>query len=171
MYLTNLVINIVQIAIILGISLIFLEDASSRIPQVALILLLVASIFTFIGMVIGYIFNTEETGVLASISLGSLFLLFSGMILPLESVSAFIRGIASFNPFVLAERLVREIFLFGSPLDSLFRELGILGVYALVLFIAIIFIESFLHQHYVRRFLKHHHRAHRQKDKRNRNDA
>jgi ABC-2 type transport system permease protein len=170
-YLTNLILNSLQIVIILGISLIFLKQALPNLHYIALVLLLASSVFTFIGMVIGYVFNTEETSVLATISLGSLFLLFSGTILPLESTSAFIKGIAIFNPFVLTEKIVREVFLFSTPIQSLWTEIAILAGYAVVFFIIILFIETILHQHTVRKYLKSHHRAHRQKDKKNKNDG
>ncbi len=164
-YLTNLILNIVQITIILGISLIFLEGALEKIPAVALVLLISSSVFTFLGMIVGYLFKSEETGVLATISLGSLFLLFSGLILPLESVSAVIRNIALFNPFVLSESLVRELFLFGSTLKDVWIDLGIIVGYVVVLFLIILLIESVFHQHLVHRFMRHHHIRHRQKDK------
>ncbi len=170
-YLTNLILNIIQILIILGISLIFLKGAVYKIPSVALILLITASVFTFMGMVIGYLFRSEETGVLASISLGSFHLLFSGIILPLESVTLALRKIAYFNPFVLADKLVREVFLFNAPLTAVWVDLATLVGYALIFFIIILIIESILHEHIVHRFMKHHHRAHRQKDKKKKNDG
>ncbi len=170
-YLTNLLLNIIQIVIILGISLFFLKGTYGTLPPVALILLISASVFTFMGMVVGYLFNSEETAVLASISLGSLHLLFSGLILPLESVNIVLREIAFYNPFVIADKLVRNIFLFGASLQDVWFELGLLIGYMIIFFLIILVIESILHQHLVNRFMRHHHRAHRQKDKKSKKDA
>ena len=169
-YLTNLILIIVELAVILGISLIFMKDSLSLFPSVALVLFIAASVFTFTGMAIGYIFTSEETGVLASISLGSVFLLLSGTILPLETVSPLVRGITYFNPFVLAEKLIREIFIFATPLADIWIELVILSSYAVVLFIVIAVVESIFHKHFVSRFMRKHHRAHRQKEKRDKLD-
>ncbi len=159
-YLTNLILIIFQIVIILGLSLFFLDNALLALPAMALILFLAASVFTFLGMLIGYVFVSEETGVLASISMGSIFLFISGVILPLEGISATLRAITSYNPFVIAEKLIREVFIFGTSLSDLWLDLTLLVGYAVVLFLIILVVESVLHQHLVHRFLKQHHLKH-----------
>lgn len=168
-YFTNIIMIITQIIVILGISLFFIKDTLGSLGAVALILFIGASVFTFIGMIIGYLFTSEETATLASISLGSVFLLFSGVILPLEAVPVFIRGIASFNPFVLTEKLVREIFLFGAPLSQNLIEIGVLFGYAIILFVVILIMESLLHKHLVHKFMHRHHVFHRQREKQMKN--
>jgi len=170
-YLTTLILTFIQIIIILGVSLLFLENVLVSFSMVILILFICSSIFTFLGMGIGYLFISEETGVLASISLGSLFLFVSGVILPLESVSPLIREIMSFNPFVISEKLVRESFIFQSSLEMMMIDLLILGGYAVTLFIIILIAEAVLHKHLVHRFLRHHHKLHRQNDMQNKNDV
>ena len=170
-YLTNLVLIVFQIVIILGISLFFLKGALASLPVIALILFIAASVFTFLGMVIGYIFISEETAILASISLGSILLFISGTILPLEGISVLLRKFTYFNPFVIAEKLIREVFIFSTSLKVIWIDLVILVGYAVVLFIIILIVESILHQHLMHRFLRHHHRAHREKGKRNKKDA
>ncbi len=170
-YLTNLTLIVVQIAIILGISLLFLKDSLPFIPAIALILFISASVFTFLGMAIGYIFTSEETGVLASISLGSVLLFLSGVILPIETISPLLREITAFSPFVLSEKIIREIFIFRAPLSNSSVDLLILAGYAVVLFLVILIIESVLHQHLVHKFMKQHHKQHRLNDAQNKNDV
>jgi ABC-type multidrug transport system permease subunit len=168
-YLTNLVLILVQILIILGVSLFFMKDTLYLLPLVALILFISASVFTFLGMTVGYIFRSEETGVLASISLGSLLMFLSGVILPLESVSPFLRSITYFNPFVIAEKLIREVFLFGSSIEVLWMDLLMLFGYVVILFLVILILESLLHKHLMHRFIRHHHNKHRQKQLKKKN--
>ncbi|PIZ52187.1 hypothetical protein COY27_00975 [Candidatus Woesearchaeota archaeon CG_4_10_14_0_2_um_filter_33_13] len=170
-YLTNLFLILIQILIILGISLLFLRDSLPSIPYVALILFVSASMFTFLGMVVGYLFNSEETGVLAAFSIGCLFLFISGVILPLEGLSAIVRELSAFNPFVITENLLRNVFIFGNSLNEIWFDLIMLISYTIVLFIIILIIETLLHKHLVNRFMRHHHRAHRHKDKINKNEA
>ena len=169
-YLTNLVLILVQIVIILGISLFFLRDALPLVAPIVLVLFVAASLFTFLGMAIGYIFTSEETGVLASISLGSILLFISGAILPLETISPLLRKIAYFNPFVLSEKIIRELFIFNSSLLDVGTEVLILVGYTIALFIIILIIESVLHQHLMHKFMKQHHKAHIQTDKQQKND-
>ena len=164
-YVTNLILIIIELVIILGISLFFLGESASALPSVALILFLTASIFTFLGMGIGYLFTSEETGVLASISLSSILLLLSGTILPLEGISSSVRGFLFFNPFVIAEELIREVFIFSTPLEVLTGELLFLFSYALILCIIISIAESVLHRHFLSRYLRKQHLAHHQKQR------
>ncbi|MBT3836685.1 ABC transporter permease [Candidatus Woesearchaeota archaeon] len=170
-YLTTLIMIVVEVVIILAISLFFLEEVLATLPSVALVLFIAASVFAFLGMGVGYLFTSEETGVLGSISLGSLFLFLSGVLLPLEGLPVWLQEINQFNPFVIAEKLVREIFIFSTPLIDVLPELGIILGYAVLLFLLIWFLESLVHKHLVHRFMKNHHRAHRQKDKLKKNDA
>ena len=170
-YLTNAVLILLEITVLLGISLIFLPELLSSLGVVILVLFITGSTFAFLGMILGYIFTTEETSVLASVSLGSLLLFFSGVVLPLEGIPLAIRQITFFNPFVIAEKLVRESFFFSATIPDLWFELVLLLGYMLTLFIIIWFMESVMHKHLVHRFLRHHHRAHKQKDKKSKKDA
>lgn len=155
-YFTNLILGLVQVLIILGISLIFIPDTINSIPLMALVLFLAASVFTFLGMTIGYAFTSEDTAVLASISLGSLMLFFSGLILPLEGVSPTVRELTYYNPFVIAEKLVREIFIFNTPFSALWIDFAFLVGYTLILFLTIMIFESLLHKHLIDKYLYRH---------------
>jgi len=170
-YITNMILILIEVAIILAISLFFLPNIMSAIPSMLLVLFLTASVFTFLGMVVGYIFTSEETGVLASVSLGSILLFLSGVILPLEGIAISLRKITFFNPFVISQELIREVFFFGASLGDVWIDLVMLAVYAVFLFVVILVLESLLHKHLVQRFLHHHHRAHRQKDKKDKGGA
>ncbi len=170
-YLTNLILILVQIIILLGISLIFLKESLPMLPAMALILFISASVFTFLGMAIGYLFASEETGVLGSISAGSILLFVSGVVLPIEAISPTLREIAAFNPFVLSEKIIREIFIFGSSLADVWPDAVILVGYAVVLFLVILIMESVLHHRLVHKFLKRHHEVHRQQDQMNKNEV
>src|SRR3989344_1489052 len=164
-YLTNLILIVIEIVIILLISLFFLPGNLSQFPALALVLFLASSIFTFLGMGLGYLFTSEETGSLASISLGSIFLFLSGLILPLEGMSGPVRQFLMFNPFIIAENLVREIFLFNTPLGDLWIDILLLAGYSLVLFLIILVAESVLHKNLVKRFRKHYHHKHHETKK------
>ncbi len=169
-YLTNIIIALVQIVIILGVSLFFLKMEMLTLLPIAGILILSASVFTFMGMTLGYLLKSEETGVLASISLGSFLLFISGVILPLESVSPVLRKITYFNPFVISEKIIREIFFFNSPLKALWMDLLILIGYVVLLFLITLIIETTLQKHFVQQFMNNH-KKFRQKDRMQKNNV
>lgn len=155
-YLTNSLLVLIQIAVILGFSLIFLKDSFPHFPLTVLILFVSSSVFTLIGMAVGYLFTSEDTGALASISFGALFLFVSGTILPLESMPAAIRQITKFNPFVLGEKLIREILIFNSSFSALLNDLLLLVCYSVILFILILIIDGFASKHFLTKMLYKH---------------
>ena len=164
-YLTNTIITLIQILVILGVSLFFLKENVLIMLPVALILLLSSSVFTFLGMSLGYLFKSEETGVLASISLGSFLLFMSGVVLPLESVSPLLRKITYYNPFVISEKIIRELFLFSASFKVIWVDAVTLIGYSVALFLIILIIERVIQKHLIEHFMTNLHQQHRQKDK------
>lgn len=141
-YFTNMVLVLIQIVIIVGISIAFFNaDLVSTILEASVALILITTTFTFIGMLIGYVFNSEETGTLAAISVGSLFLLLSNLIIPLESVPETFRAILSYNPFVVSESMLRKVLIYNQALPELqFHVIYLLGV-ALGVFVLVMLIN------------------------------
>ncbi|MBW2965514.1 ABC transporter permease, partial [Candidatus Woesearchaeota archaeon] len=137
-FLTNIFLVSIQLIIIVAISIKFfkaqiLASLTTSIPA----MLLITTFFSFIGMFIGYLFTSEETATLASISLGSVFLFLSDVILPLESMPDYIRNIAQFNPFVIGENLLRKSILFQAKFTALANDFYLLFYYSLILFVLI----------------------------------
>ncbi|MBI4147485.1 ABC transporter permease [Candidatus Woesearchaeota archaeon] len=170
-YITTLVITLVQVVVILAVSAAFLKGNILQLLPVAGVLLLSSSVFSFIGMGIGYSFKSEETGTLASISTGSLLLFVSGVVLPIETISPVIRSITGFNPFVISESVIREVFLFNADMAGIWPGLATLAAYAVGLFVIILIAEYLVHKHFISGFMRHRHLKHRQQEKRDKNNV
>lgn len=141
-YFSNVVIVLIQIIIIIGISIaLFKANLISMILETSVVLILITTVFTFIGMLIGYLFNSEETGTLAAISIGSLFLLLSNLIIPLESVPELFREILSYNPFVISESMLRKVIVYYQPLEAIQLQVTYLLSISIVTFILIMLIN------------------------------
>ena len=97
------------------------------------VLFLVISLFVLLGMVLGYIFNNQETSTLGSMFVSSILLFFSNTILPLESLPSGFRNIAMFNPFVVSESMLRELILFDTGFMSIINYVYILSGFIIVL--------------------------------------
>jgi ABC-type multidrug transport system permease subunit len=145
-FLTCFLLLVIQLVVILGISAIFFKtQLLAGLAPTILVLLAVITIFTLIGMVVGYLFNSEETATLASISLGSLLLFLSDVIIPIESMPASILAFAQFNPFVVGGLALRRAILFGSTIPQMWKEFAILGGYiagSLLLVLAVYFLTK-----------------------------
>lgn len=164
--LTNLVIIIAQLLIVLIIALLFIPESLSSMPFIFLALIFAATVFSLIGMVIGYVFSSEETGILASISTGSFFLFVSGVILPVEGMSEGLREITKLNPFVLTQNIIREMFIFQGSLLSVWEDFLILFFYGLVLFFLIMVIDSIVRKRIMERIMYTKHKKEREKERR-----
>lgn len=137
-FLTNFLIIALQMLIILGVSFYFFKEALLNVLLNLLgALALTIAMFVLLGMFLGYIFKSEETGALASISLGSICLFLSNTVLPLEYLPSFMTKVGQYNPFVISESLIRKITLFNATLQTQWQTTAILGSIIVGLFILI----------------------------------
>lgn len=135
-YLTYISIVALQSAIMLGVTRIFIKDVPFMTYLLALALLAIfATLFIFIGMFIGTVFNTGESATVASVSIAIITLVFSNSILPLETLSGFLRLMVEYNPFVMMEKMLKGLFLFEASITgmaNLYLVLGFIGGAALI---------------------------------------
>ncbi|MBW3015204.1 ABC transporter permease [Candidatus Woesearchaeota archaeon] len=151
-YITTLIVVILQLAVILGISVYFFN--ASIFPNLwtsLLILFLISSAFIFIGMAIGYIFKSEETSTLASISISSIFLLLSDVIIPMESMPNYLLTIARYNPFVISESLIKRSVMFNIGIKSLAFDIYFILGWFLAFFLIILIFQFFRQKQYFHR--------------------
>ena len=132
-----------QVIIFLFVSFLFFETdvLSSIIPSI-FVLALITATFIALGMLVGYFFRSEETYVLASITVCTVLLFLSSTIMPLESISDSVRTIAAFTPFVVSETVLRQIMFFDFDLISVWPQLLILIGYTLAFFAGIFVIQK-----------------------------
>jgi len=121
-FLTAIILISIQMILFITVSTIFFSTSfSSGILVLLLSVLLVSSVFIMCGMIIGHVFRSQETVVLGSITLASLFLFLSNTILPLVSMPQGLQKILMYSPFVLAESIIRKVLI----LDMNFLDNGI----------------------------------------------
>jgi ABC-type multidrug transport system permease subunit len=127
-FLTTVILLTVQVFLILGVSIVvFKVDILANFFPTMTILLMIITLFTILGITIGTLFASAETATLAAVSAGSMMLFLSDVILPLESMPAYIQMVARFNPFVIGEHILRNTIIFKIPVLSLFTENYSLG--------------------------------------------
>lgn len=128
---TCMILIAAQLLIMLSIaSVLFSTQIISGLPTLILSLTIIALLFIGIGLLIGYLFNSEETAILTGISIGALFLFLGDIIIPLESMPALIKPLAAYGPFVLSTELIRGITIHGS---FSWASFSILTGYAIIL--------------------------------------
>lgn len=138
----SLILVSIQIALLTGVAALFFGVTVTSPLAVVVIMLLTMGIFIVLGCIIGYLFNSEETATVASISTSLVFLLFSALIIPLETMPTFMRKIAQFSPFVVSETSLRKTIIFNIPLRSMGKEMILLAV-SLALLIGICLLVHF----------------------------
>jgi len=154
-FVTCVILLLVQLFVIIGISSVFLGTAVFySLPKAIPILIMCITMFTLAGMLIGYLFNSEETATLGAISVGSVFLLLSDVILPLESMPQYIFDIAQYNPFVLGSSLLRKAIIHNVPFASMESGLIFLFISSVVVFMMVLIVQSVTKKHYVSKYLR-----------------
>jgi ABC-type polysaccharide/polyol phosphate export permease len=139
-YLSSIILVMVQVLVLFLIA--FFGFASYMMNNLLLVLpiiFILASIFIFLGISIGYLFKSEETAIIGSVSLCIIFLIASELILPIETLPKMVSMFTSFNPFVLGETILRKLIIFELPIMSVIKETAILGGYAIIAFFLALF--------------------------------
>ncbi|MFP4522942.1 MAG: ABC transporter permease [Candidatus Nanoarchaeia archaeon] len=136
---TTILVILLQLLITFSITqLLFVDILSANVLVHSIILLASAITFAVIGMVIGLISSTQQAVNMITIFFGAGLLFLSNMVLPLESVSAALQKIASYNPYVISSELFRQSLLFSSSLKDLLGSLCKLGIITGILLLIII---------------------------------
>ena len=143
-YLTAIMIIFVQVIVILAFAYFLLGIPVLDNLEVSVAVLFVGiSIFVFIGMLIGKLFNTSEAITMANIAIGSIFLFLSNLVLPLETLPENIRRVIDFNPYVTVSESLRQAFLFNSSFLDMQMQLFVMLAYSLVLIVLISILTKF----------------------------
>lgn len=143
-YLSSLMMILAQAAIFsVFAAVLFKQNFLASIGNTFLAVVLISSLFILLGMLIGNVFNTEETAILASITLSSLFLFMSNTVLPLESLPEMIKQVAMLNPFVIAENLLRQTILYDMPLSSISSPIFLLFDFIIFTIIMLVLVKKF----------------------------
>jgi ABC-2 type transport system permease protein len=139
-FLTSMILIFFQVSIILAVSQFYFKiNFLNSFSLLFLSLILIMTFFIILGMVIGHIFNTEEMAMLAAVSIGTLFLLTSGIIFPIESMPSYIVEIVKFNPVVLSADMFKQSLLFSSDFASVKDSFAYLFMFSIIL-LAVIFL-------------------------------
>jgi ABC-type multidrug transport system permease subunit len=148
-YLTALLVVFCQSIIIFIVGyFVFGIELGTNIGLILLAFIPIASIFIFIGMILGYLFKSEETTTLASISISCVLFLFSSAIVPIENMSSGIGNVAKISPFVLSEIVLRQLIIFQSDFSPVVHEVFFLIFYLIILF-CIVVIARIISRHYI----------------------
>lgn len=127
-FMTCSVLMIIQIIIIFVTAYFFLNISLLQNIFVSVALILIAiSLFTLIGIAIGSILNTQESVIIASISLCILFFIFSSIIVPVEILPKALSTVISLFPLTLLESKLRLALIFNGGIGlNLFEIAGLL---------------------------------------------
>lgn len=147
-FLTSLFIVAFQLLIYIFISSIFFEVAIiGSLGMTFLIVLTSISLFTFLGILLGALYKSEATAILASITVSSIMLLFSSSMLPLESMHPALKALASWNPFVVSTTLLKDALFFDFAFSHLASKLFLLIFYGGALFLVALVVQRWLRVH------------------------
>lgn len=136
MYITNLIITSIQTSIILLVAIYYFK-LQFALPYLILMLFITTTLFSFIGLIIGHIFSSEETSTMAAVSLSAIFMFLSDLIIPIESIPRSILKYVKFNPIYRFKTII-NLFDNNNPL-IIFKALeNEFIIYIIVLFVLLL---------------------------------
>ena len=86
--------------------------------------------------------------------MSSILLLLSDIILPIESMPAYFQNIVKFNPFLIAETMLKRAILFGAKFGDLTTGFIMLIGICVVLFVIILLIENLIKRHTLEKIIR-----------------
>ena len=149
-YITSFIAISIQLAIFFIIAVVFFKISILRfLPVTIIAILLITSFFIFLGMLIGLVFKSEATVTLAAIAISAMMLFFSSLVLPLETLPGIFKTLASLNPFVLSETMLKQTIIFKLGFASLAKDMLIMLAYSLAVFGIIVVLQRIKKSHYI----------------------
>ena len=122
MYLTSFIFVFLQIIIFLVIGVFFFKSAIVVDPTLFLEFSIIALVFVSVGIIISSFAKTEEIAILSAISFCVLMLIFSNILIPIETMTAFLASLAKYSPFNVAENVIRTHMIYGIDVFSLSKS-------------------------------------------------
>ncbi|MFH1915949.1 MAG: ABC transporter permease [Nanoarchaeota archaeon] len=143
-YLTTTLLVLLQAILIIALAFIFLKSPLFHNFAITFFTLLLAiTLFVLLGILIGNLFSTQEGVMMVSMSIGTVLLLLSNLIFPLEDISGFLSGIVQFNPYVIATELLKKSLLFDITFKEIFFPLFLLLLYSVIILAFVILTKNF----------------------------
>lgn len=102
-------------------------------PGAALASLALMAVFVVLGMILGFACATEQGALLSSMAIACAALVFSDILLPIETMPDIVAGFAKLNPFVLGSSLISRALIYQAPISTLIGGISMLLIYALAL--------------------------------------
>jgi len=152
-FVTTFIILLVQTLVILLLSRWFLGQSFLNNFGVSLVIIFVAiTLFSFLGMIIGYVAGTAEAAMISSLSIGSILLFISNLVLPLEAMNRVVQVLSVYNPYVVLSELLKQSMLFSLKFRYVPGKIGLLVAAIMVLFLAVLVVQrSFKRRYFQRR--------------------
>ncbi|MFO7711077.1 MAG: ABC transporter permease [Candidatus Woesearchaeota archaeon] len=153
-FLTTLTIIFFEASFIIGVyAYFFKKDVLTNLSVTLLILLISASIFILIGMLIGIFSQAGETSMLSAISLISIMIFLSDLIFPLERMPFHIANLISlYNPFYVSSDLLRKALIHKVSFSGMQHQLLMLFVICIGLCVAMVGLYKLVKRHIMLRF-------------------
>jgi len=137
-FVTTFLILLAQTLVILLVSYFFVRAPLFHNFGVSLLLITLAiTLFSFLGMIVGYLSTTQEAAMIASLSIGSIFLFISNLILPLEAMNRVVSLLSAYNPYVVLSELLKQSILFDLHLSAIPGKIALLTL-AILLSVAVV---------------------------------
>lgn len=150
-FLTAFIILFFELIVLLLVSSPFLaQPLLAHMFSTFVIAFVAIALFTFIGMLIGYLSNTQEAAMITSISIGSILLFISNLVVPIEGMASAAQYFSALNPYVALSELLKRSMLYGITFTQFFRDLWLPLLSLLILLVITLAVQRQTRKRYFR---------------------
>lgn len=148
-FITTLLILLAQVFVILFFSY-FLVSAPllNNFLTSLFVIVLAITLFSFLGMILGYLANSQEAAMIGSLTIGSIMLFISNLVIPTEGMKLFVRALASVNPYVVLSELLKKSMLFDVGIGQFGWQLILIFVFAILLLVSVVAVQQYVRKKY-----------------------
>jgi len=141
-FVTTFLILLLQTLVILAVSYFFVKaPLFNNFGPSIIIITFAITLFSFLGMIIGYLSTTQEAAMITSLSIGSVLLFVSNLVLPLEAMNKLVGFLSVYNPYVVMSELLKQSILFDLRLIEIPGKMALVIAAIIGLFLLVIAIQ------------------------------
>lgn len=143
MAITNFIIVIFQITVLFIVSQTrFGVDIIGNLPALIPIVAVLIFTFVFIGMIVSYLTKNPQTSILLATFISLAFFLLSDAVNAVEAMPIVAAKIASMNPVVIVNSMLRKIIFFDIPISEMASSFMMILIYMIIALVALIVVSK-----------------------------
>ena len=142
LFCTNFIIILFQVLFLLFVlNFFFGINVFTNIFLILIVISYLLIIFILLGIILSYLFKSVQVSIIMTTFVSLFMFLLAGIVYPLKLMPSYIYNIVKFNPIVIGEKMIKQIFFFGN-INIVYSEIIVIHILITFLIIVLILVVS-----------------------------